>query len=272
MSKNDVEKTFNYYCYKILKEQTEEAAKIPSLARSWGPLKAAIRVWLKGVIGDDSDQYYRIFISDINKSASSVFRPAITQAIKDYKPVLQKVIEERRKTKEQEEAPIFTIQNEYWFTEDYEEVESILCALDKCYFLKDYLGKLNEARFREYLETKKDKIEWWFKNFDYGREYFAIKYWNVQEKAFRLFYPDWIVKFKDGRIGIFDTKAGDTASPEKTKDKAKALCLRLKSLGRNFIGGIVVWENGIWYYNNSEDYDYSKSNLGEDWKKMEDIF
>jgi type III restriction enzyme len=272
MSRNDVEKTFNYYCYKILKEHTEEAAKIPNFARSWGPLKSAIRVWLKGVVGDDSDQYYRVFISDINKSASSVFRPAITQAIKDYKPVLQKVIEERRKTKEQEEAPIFTIQDEYWFTEDYEEAESTLCALDKCYFLKDYLGKLNEARFREYLETKKDKIEWWFKNFDYGREYFAIKYWNVQEKSFRLFYPDWIVKFKDGRIGVFDTKAGDTALPEKTKDKARALCLRLKSLGRNFIGGIVVWENGIWYYNNSEDYDYSKSDLGEDWKKMEDIF
>lgn len=27
----------------------------------------------------------------------------------------------------------------------------------------------------------------------------------------RLFYPDWIVKFKDGRIGIFDTKGGATA-------------------------------------------------------------
>jgi type III restriction enzyme len=272
MSKNDVEKTFNYYCFKILKEQSEEATKISNVSRSWSPLKSAIRVWLKGIFGDDSDRYYRIFISDVNKGASSVFRPAITQAIKDYKPLLQKLIEEKRKNIEENEAPIFTIQDEYWFTEDYEEVDSKLCVLGKCYFLKDYLGKVNEARFRDYLETKKDKIEWWFKNFDYGKEYFAVKYWNAVEKAYRLFYPDWIVKFKDGRIGIFDTKAGDTAAPEKTRDKANALSLRMKTLGKNFVGGIVVWENGIWYCNDSADYDYTKGALDKNWKKLENIF
>jgi hypothetical protein len=47
---------------------------------------------------------------------------------------------------------------------------------------------------RNYLETKKDKIDWWFKNFDYGKEYFAVKYWNTQEKAFRLFYPGTKIK------------------------------------------------------------------------------
>lgn len=272
MSVNDVEKTFNYYCYTILKEQTEEEAKITNIARSWSPLKSAIRVWLKGILGDNSDYYYRIFIKDVNKGASSVFRPAITQALKDYRPILQHLIEERRKIQEEKDAPIFTIQEEYWFTEDYEEVDAELCVLDKFYFLKEYVGKINEARFREYLESKKNKIEWWFKNFDYGKEYFAIKHWNSTENAYRLFYPDWIIKFKDGRIGIFDTKAGDTALPDKVKDKAKALCIKLNSLGKNFVGGIVVFENGIWYYNNSEEYDYNSGKLSGNWKKLEDIF
>lgn len=277
MSQNDVEKTFNYCCYKILKEQTEEEAKISNIARSWSPLKSAVRVWLKRVLSDNSDHYYRVFINDINKDASSVLRPAITQAIKDYKPILQEIIEKRRKLREEKEAPIFTIQEEYWFTENNEEVKSKLCVLDKCYFLKEYEGKINEARFRKYIDTKKDKIEWWFKNGDYGKEYFAIKYWNSKEKAFRLFYPDWIIKFKDGRIGIFDTKAGDTALPEQsfgpnTKDKAKALSIKLKGLGKNYVGGIAVFENGVWYHNNSEEYDYAPGRLNKDWKRFEELF
>jgi type III restriction enzyme len=275
MSKNDVEKTFNYYCYKILKEQTEEEAKITNIARSWGPLKSAIRVWLKSILNDDCDYFYRVFVNDINKEASSKFRPAMTQALIDYKPLLQKLIEERRKLQEEREAPIFSIQDEYWYNEDYEDVGSKLCVLEKSYFLKEYLGKENEKRFREYIDKKDKDIKWWFKNADYGKEYFSIKYLNSREKAYRLFYPDWIIRFKDGRIGIFDTKAGDTALPNgsgNTKDKAKALSLKLKDLGKNYIGGIAVFENGVWYYNNSEDYDYAPGKLNKDWKKFEDLF
>ena len=272
MSRNDVEKTFNYYCYKLLKEQTEEEAKISNIARSWSPLKSAIRVWFKKILSDNSDDYYKVFLNDINKNESSVIRPAITQAIKEYKPILQKIIEDRRELQEQREAPIFTIKDEYWFTDDYEEIETNLCVLDKCYLLKDYIGKINETQFLKYIDAKKENIEWWFKNRNYGWEYFAIKYYNSREKAFRLFYPDWIIRFKNGMIGIFDTKAGDTALPEKTKDKAKYLSLKIKGLGVNFIGGIVVLENGIWYYNDSEDYDYSPGRLNKDWKKFEDLF
>jgi adenine-specific DNA-methyltransferase len=124
-------------------------------------------------------------------------------------------------------------------------------------------------------DSKKDKILWWFKNGDYGKEYFAIRYLNTKENAFRLFYPDWIIMFKDGRIGIFDTKSGDTALPDgigNTKDKAKALHNRLKQFGKDYIGGIAVLENGVWYYNSSKDYDYTPRKLNKDWKKFEDLF
>lgn len=274
MSKNDVEKTFNYYCYKLLKEQTEDAAKISNIARSWSPLKSAIRVWFKSILSDNSDYYYRVFISDVNKEASSQLRPAITQAIKDYKPVLQKLIEERRKSQEKKEAPIFTILDEYGFTEDYEEIKTNLCVLDRCFLQKDYKGKINEKRFLDYIDTKKDKIEWWFKNGDYGKEYFAIRYWNSKENAFHLFYPDWIIRFRDGRIGIFDTKAGNTALPEgegNTKDKAKYLSIKIRELGKNYLGGIAVFENGVWYYNDSEDYEYAPGKLNKNWKLLEEV-
>ncbi|MBM3206731.1 MAG: hypothetical protein FJZ43_03875 [Candidatus Staskawiczbacteria bacterium] len=274
MSINDIEKTFNYYIYRLLTEQTEDEAKISNIARSFSPFKSSIRVWFKSVLTDSSEYMYRVFIEDIDKGGSSLFRPAITQALKDYKPILKEIIEKRRTLQEKREANNFTILSEYWFTEDYLEIPSNLCVLDK-FYLKDDEGKINEEDFMKYIDSKKAKISWWFKNGDYGKEYYAIKYWNRKEEAWRLFYPDWIILFKDGKIGIFDTKKGDTALPEgrgHTKDKAKYLHLKLKELGKQYVGGIVVKENNVWHYNNSEEYDYYPGKLNKNWKKFEDIF
>jgi type III restriction enzyme len=274
MSNNDIEKTFNYYVYRVLTEQTEDEARISNIARSFPTLKSAIRVWFKSVLTDSSNYMYKIFINDIDKDASSIIRPAITQALKDYKPILKEIIEKRRQLQEEREAIDFTILYEYWFTEDYLEIPSNLCVLDK-FYLKNEEGKINEEEFMKYIDAKKDKISWWFKNGDYGKEYYAIKYWNTKEEAWRLFYPDWIILFKEGRIGVFDTKKGDTALPEgrgHTKDKAKYLQMKIKKLGKNFVGGIVVKENGVWYYHEGKDYDYYPGKLNKDWKEFKEIF
>lgn len=39
----------------------------------------------------------------------------------------------------------------------------------------------------------------------------------------RGFYPDYIVKFTDGWIGIFDTKSGFAINQPETKEKLRAL-------------------------------------------------
>ena len=269
MSQNDVEKTFNYLCWQLLQEQTEGNARITNLARSWSPLKSATRVWMKSVFGENSDYYYRIFIKDIQKGASSVFRPAITQALKDYRSILEKILSERAKKNEEKEAPIFTIQESYSFTNDYEIMSVQIYALEEFYIRKDnYDGKQNEVSFIKYLDNKKKQIEWWFKQ-GIGQECFAIKYFNTTDKKYALFYPDWILKFKNGRIGIFDTKSGRTAT--NTEGRAPALAKKLKEFGKKYVGGIVVKENGIWYYNDSENYKYIPGKLDKNWKKFEDL-
>ncbi|MDD3487886.1 MAG: DEAD/DEAH box helicase family protein [Candidatus Pacebacteria bacterium] len=269
MSQNDVEKTFNYLCWQLLKEQTEDTARITNLARSWSPLKSAIRVWLKNVLGENNDYYYRVFIKDIQKGASSVFRPAITQSLKDYRPILEKILNERAKRNEEREAPIFTIQESYSYTEDYAKMPMDLYVLEDFYIRKDnYDGKPNETKFINYLDNKKKYLEWWFKQ-GIGQEYFAVKYFNTADKKDALFYPDWILKFKDGRVGIFDTKSGRTATD--TEGRAPALVQRLKELGKKYIGGIVIKENAIWYYSDAENYKYTPGNLDKNWKKFEDL-
>jgi type III restriction enzyme len=274
MSTNDVEKTFNYLCYQLLKEQTDEKAKYTNIARSWGVLKSAIRIWFKSVLGDDSNYYYRVFVKDIQKGASSKFKPAITKALSDFKPAAQEILKEKKKRQEEKETPIFEIEERYDFTDDYEEVPQKLCALNKLFVLKDYKGKKNELDFVKYIDGKNKHIDWWFKNGNKGKEYFAIKYFDNTDSKEALFYPDWVIRFKNGEIGIFDTKKGQTATEQETKDKAKYLALKIKKLDKKFIGGIVVFENGVWYYNNSEKYSYKKGKINEEknWKLFEDLF
>ncbi|HEY0947891.1 MAG TPA: DEAD/DEAH box helicase family protein [Candidatus Paceibacterota bacterium] len=273
MSINDVEKTFNYLCYKLLREQSDEQAKYSNIARSWSVLKSATRLWMESVFGSNSDYYYRVFVKDIQKDASSVFRPAITKALRDFKPMREKMIEEKRKKLEEAQTHSFTILDEYGYTDDYEELSQALCVLEKFFVLPDYPGRDNELKFKDYIDTKEKEIEWWFKNGDYGKNYLAIPYRNTEDKKDVLFYPDWVIRFKDGRIGIFDTKDGNTATSQETKDKAIALSRWIKQLGKNYIGGIVIFENGIWYCNEGSKYEYIKGrsvNTDENWKKFED--
>lgn len=274
MSVNDVEKTFNYFCLMLLKEQTDEQAKYTNIARAWGVFKSAIRVWFHSVLSKDSNYYYRVFVKDIQKESGSKFRPAITKALIDFKPVAQIILKEKKKKEEEKEAPVFEILEQYDFTSDYEEVSQKLCVLNKCLVLKDYKGKNNELNFIKYLESKGKQIDWWFKNGNQGKEYFAIKYFNSIDGKEALFYPDFVVRFKSGKIGIFDPKKDQTAEDPETADKAKALALKLKELGKNYVGGIAVFENGVWNYNGSERYQYQKGKISQakNWQSMEKLF
>ncbi|MDO8686941.1 MAG: DEAD/DEAH box helicase family protein [Candidatus Berkelbacteria bacterium] len=274
MSTNDVEKTFNYLCLSLLKEQTDEKAKYTNAARAWGVFKSAIRVWFHSVLSKDSNYYYRVFVKDIQKGGSSKFRPAITRALSAFKPIAQAILKEKKKKAEEKEAPIFEILPQYDFTEDYEEISQKLCVLDKCFLLKNYKGKINESNFIKYVEGKNKKIDWWFKNGNQGKEYFAVKYFNSVDGKEALFYPDFIIRFKNGKIGIFDPKNDQTATDPETADKAKALALKLNGLGRAYVGGIAVFENGVWNYNGSERYYYAKGKMSQDknWKPFENLF
>lgn len=300
ISRNDIEKLFNFYCYQLLSEQTETEAKVSNISRAWSPLKSAFRVWFKSIFDQNSNLYYRILINDLNKEQSSIFRRALTKTLKDYFPVKKEYLEKRKKDIEEREAPLFEVREEYSFTEDYaeltiEEGTSKLSVVQPFYLKKEYKGRINELLFIKYLEDKTNKLDWWFKNGDSGKEFYSLKYFNTAKKEEALFYPDWIMKFKDGRIGIFDTKSGQTA--QNPEGRAEGLANKLKELnknGGNYVGGLVVLENNQWYYFSNEkylleptidgveepnekygvkfDYDYTPGKLTENWKLFNDLF
>lgn len=65
-----------------------------------------------------------------------------------------------------------------------------------------------EILFENWCENNKD-VECYYKNGDKGEEFFSIVY----RKGFRRsnFYPDYIVKMKNGNVWIIEAKGGEEA-------------------------------------------------------------
>lgn len=275
-SRSDVQKLFSLHLVNILRSQTDNDCKVGNIVRSIPTLKSAIRLWFKyyALPSESEDGWYRVFLHDvINKEASSIFRRLITETLKNYHPLLEEQLKKRRESQEQRESVPFVLRKMYAYTEEYEALPETKCLLTPFYLQKAYTGRKTEEEFAKFLEQQ-DCLEWWFKNGDSGKDWFAIRYYNEVKRCEALFYPDWIYKKKDGTIGIFDTKGGQTASSIETKNKAEALQKRLNALNSENIryeGGIVRKENDMWYFNDNTVYNYQEGNTNE-WNLLIDLF
>jgi type III restriction enzyme len=269
MSANDIEKTFNLICWNALKIQTEDAAKISNIARSWSPLKSALRIWLKNSISSDSIANYKVAIADFATGPKSKLLPAITQALKDYRPILDSLVDERMASERQASRYTFSIKETYSYPADHELISFDLGALE-CLAVPSgqYAGRDNELDFAKYIDESKNSVLWWFKQ-GVGRDYFGIQYKNASTQKLSIFYPDWIIKLKSGKTLVLDTKMGRTA--DDAGERSEALVEHLKTLGPDFQGGIAIKANGVWYLNSSEKYSFNESNLGPDWQPLEEI-
>lgn len=119
----------------------------------------------------------------------------------------------------------------------------------------DPFVQLNEAsqqekNFEEFLERNSSSIDWWYKNGDKGRIHYAIPYENNGPEP--LFYPDFVIRLRNGQICIFDTKTKE--SDLFAVDKHNALLEYINNEntgGANMIGGIIINQpigSDVWLY------------------------
>ncbi len=138
-------------------------------------------------------------------------------------------------------------------SETYKKINSELSLYDGMYVLKQGTSGLEERFLLELDTNYKKRIVWvWHNGSEPNIENFGVM---IKEDA-PAFRPDFLIKFEDGRIGIFDTKAVDYMV-EDTTEKAKALYNYLKGNKENHInvfGGIIVEYNGDFYLNEDENY------------------
>lgn len=239
----DVNKRFTIACQKILIE-----SKIGNIARSYSALRNSLLVWFNEVSLEDAafsnDEWEKIFLKDYDKDSGSIFKKAIFKALQDYEPKRQAFFKQREVEVKNANEP-FRIKTTMDFDESYEEYSPSEKSLQQPFYLKkEYNGRDNETSFINYLESPLQNVKYWFKNPQDGTGSLQIKYYDSAKDKERLFLPDWIVLYKDGRIGIFDTKSGITGvkGNVETQDKLKGLQKRIEELNKvsshKYFGGI----------------------------------
>jgi len=120
------------------------------------------------------------------------------------------------------------------FGGNYTELKTKKSAMQPFYY--DNKWKTEEA-FIKFLE-KSDQVEWWYKNGDRDATFFAVSY--IENGEQKPFYVDFIVRFKNGSLGLFDTKSGNTIKD--AREKSDGLQDYLKK-HKEIFGGIVANTN-----------------------------
>ncbi|MBR9683749.1 DEAD/DEAH box helicase family protein [Candidatus Woesearchaeota archaeon] len=193
-----------------------------------------------------------IVMSDENRQA---FRDVINESLKEYK-----IKHPKEKNKIVENDELWNVPEKIDFNANHREgnpklKKSIMAPVYES--TSQSRSWETERSFIEFLDNHK-KAEWWFKNgVGYGT-YFAVPYKDEEDED-QVFYVDYIVKFKDGRIGLFDTKSGWTAAAAGNKsDGLQRYIKERNKKGGNLLGGIVHPKSGSFYTYTKIPYKYNK--------------
>lgn len=236
--------------------------------RSVPTVRGAIYQWFKKYLGinyqmENGIIYIQfLFLNDKNLPT---FSNLLSKATSEYKPIKKAEV----KAKIEETIYDWDIKKEEFFNQYTDEkLDYQLCIYEPCYLSKE--RSTPEKEFEKHLETKTDKIEWWFKNGEGKKDFFGIKY--EENDLPQTFYPDYIIQLKSGKTFIGDTKAGSTASD--AKSRAEALQAYIKdqnSKGKNLVGGIVIKdETKKWRVNQQDNYNYDHNDLSK-WDYFDNI-
>jgi type III restriction enzyme len=241
-----------------------------NIKRSVPAVKTAIYSWFRKYLGskewpEEIILVQMIFVHNTNRKK---FEEILAGAIEKYKAVREKEILKR--VEESEQFYNFEIAEDSFFNQYTDErVDYGKYVYDPCYL---NIARLTpERNFEKFLAENDDKIVWWWKNGENKQDYFGIKY-EYPAGVIHTFYPDYLVQFSDGQLGIFETKdMGDPDGSTRTKAKAEKLQEYIKKKkGKKLFGGIVIEKSDGWKINQKPLYDWSKceKNDWSDWEKL----
>ena len=251
MAENDVQAQYNT----IIRENLSGLAYV----RSKSPINSAIM--------DAFGTFYDVFprnekvrsVMKIVVNNKDIFAEIISEATRNFRDL---IIAEAGKKGETydfkiEEARPYSLETHTVLTGASKSLYSPL------YVLKDSEGKPKnglEKDFLNYLDSKPE-VEWYWEN---GMEQMRINLGISYNRGLNTFQPDFIVRFTDSTVGIFDTKPINHRE-EDTTVKANALSKYLRDINADrgtlpsVVGGIVV-KDGTQFYvfvgtNGYHDYE-----------------
>jgi type III restriction enzyme len=218
---------FDRFCYENITRLNR--------SKSWRKLRETLVHFAEYYLGIFEFEARKLYLFPQNKA---LLIPHIVTALENFEAwQRERGNENRRVVNSDWEVPEVRYYNDLY---NREGIESH--ALEP--FMEYQGASKPESAFKNYLVQHETAIDWWYKNGDQGKEHFAVPYTNLQNEL-RLFYVDFVIKFKSGKIGLFDTKTkrSDVEAP----NKHNALIGYLESQNqtnaeRTLIGGILIPE------------------------------
>ena len=197
--------------------------------RSIGRMKEAIYYFFRMRLGIHYIERFKDIINIVlSEDNVQQFVNVLDAAKESY------INEAQKRENELEEDKSWEVPEAVNFGGDYSALDAKLSVMQPFYY--DHRWKPEKA-FIDFLRKSKN-VEWWFKDGDRDATYFAVPYEENEE--WKPFYVDFIVKLKDGRIGLFDTKSGRTIKDAREKSDGLQAYLKERSKKKNLFGGIVA--------------------------------
>lgn len=235
-----------------------------NVKRSVPAVKSAIYSWFRRYLGSAEWTEEMLLIQKIilHNGNRKAFDAVLRDSIESYRIVRGKEV--KKKAAESEQFYEFDIKPEAFYNQHTDE----LCKTKHYVYNPCYLNvdrSRPERRFEEFISTKLDKIQWWWKNGEGKQDYFGIRY-EYPPGDVHTFYPDYLIQLSSGQLLILEVKDKDDRDGSTyTKAKSEALQSYLKKLNRPKVtGGIVIERPGGWFVNSKMRYSW-QSTLKDDW-------
>lgn len=238
--------------------------------RSIPTVKQAILYTFKKYLGLESARGGIMYIQNMLVVNEQILSQVLNNATASYKPVHEMEVSAKSNEKFNDEWEIEQSKN--YNPETNREFNSKLSLYQPLYMEIQTNGEVNqlEKEFIKELDKHEDKIEWFWKN---GSEHMESNF-GIQKEDKSTFQPDFIVKFKDGRIGIFDTKAGRGYNEEDNRIKSNALYKYISEerfKGNNIIGGLVILDGSNFRLYQESSYVHFEEDSTK-WSYFENLF
>lgn len=218
--------------------------------------KHSLRI-LSGYILETMEKFFNLFEADAMKvilykgrkgdgGNQSKFEHVIRVALNNY---AREVAKRRGEAKRRAFVSYdWEVPEERWYnSEKNTEIESMRNhALLP--FIQLNTASSPEREFEAFLEANSASIDWWYKNGDSGKQHYSISY-EASTGEKELFYPDFVIRLRNGRVFLFDTKT--PGSDPEAPAKHNALHTYMNSDENRHLklqGGILIKEGSNWMF------------------------
>ncbi|MGY2134427.1 DEAD/DEAH box helicase family protein [Hymenobacter sp. HD11105] len=243
---DEIQSLYEHFCYRNCGDYQPDA--------SHERVRLHLKLWFEEWLGYYEHEAYRIVLHN-----QQAFTDLLGEARSKYKEIMAEAAHDRRRQLDQRDdwevpTPRRHAPQDVYFEAPKSIMQPVLLRQRDPAKPDDLMDSRTEFQFLQLLEAAPGSaVQWWYKNGQQGTEHFAIPYYLTPQAEIDgdadLFYPDFLVLFGDGTLGIFDPKTAGSDPTAVLKHNALVKYMtEQNALGKRLVGGIVLPHEGSWRY------------------------